>query len=210
MKQFGIDFSLNSTGICVKDGDKYEYCNVTNCKTSLHKKLYKEVTVTSYQVPSKKDEFHKMLRYGMIVESVMQFIKPRFVKGDRIVIEGYSYQGKGRSFIDLISAQSFLRCELIASLSCFPDIVPPKSLKKKFTGTGNATKLVMMDKFFEYDTVLGKRLQYINENELGLVTKGGKLTSPISDLIDAFALANVDIDDYEDEEIEEDEIETEE
>jgi len=200
MKQhviIGIDYSLNSTGICIRIGNEYKWGLVTSAKKSaLHKKLSQIVNIKYYDIPLMSDEYHKMFRLSIITDLIFEIIQDTIWNKEydvEVRIEGFSYNSKGSSFIDLIQGQSFLRRDLI-DYKLWPHIIAPKMLKKKFTNSGNADKLVMLDSFMIISTNLRDKFNEINSNDKALVTKGGKLVSPVSDLVDAFALTNIDVD----------------
>ena len=195
----GIDYSLNSTGLCIwnKTLATFKFCNITsNKKSVIHKKLDKEVSFSFYDIPLVKDDFSQMWRLNQICYLIFEYLDEYLMNklyDVEVRIEGFSYNSKGSSFIDLISGQSFVRKELIDS-KVYPYIISPKTLKKKFSGSGNADKCGMLDRFMETRLSLRTELDRINSTEKALVNKSGKISSPISDLIDAYALTQIELD----------------
>jgi Holliday junction resolvasome RuvABC endonuclease subunit len=107
---------------------------------------------------------------------------------DEIRIEGFSYMSKGNSFIDLITYNTYLKVKLIQKFGHCIKVVPPKTLKKAYTGNGNATKCDMMRKYIEDNnnkiTEKIKELGFIKEVEFNI-------PKPLDDIIDAIALTSI-------------------
>ena len=197
----GIDYSLNSTGIAIwnKTLNTFKYFNVTsNAKSTVHKKLNSLINFKYYEIPQVKSDFNQMLRLSLITDliigSIEEYLLDKKLYDTEIRIEGFSFNSKGNSFVDLISGQSFLRRDLI-DLGYVPYIIPPKTLKKKFTKNGSADKLIMLDEFMTSKTALKKLFSEINSTTVALVSKSGKLVSPVSDIVDAYALTQIEVDD---------------
>jgi hypothetical protein len=197
MTTIGIDFSINSTAVTLnKDGELTIFSFVPNYRPELagskmHKALSDLIYVISYEkVGNTKDALAdqriKLLNADNLSDKVLEAIKPIITEIPEIRIEGFSFGSKGNSFIDLVSFNTFLKVKLIQTYGHCIDVVPPKSLKKTYTGNGNASKCDMLRKFLEVkDTPFKERLV-----ELGLDRdEEFTLPKPIDDIIDSIALS---------------------
>lgn len=201
MTTIGIDFSINSTAVAInKDGELTIFSFVPNYRSELagskmHKALSDMISVISYEKGSNTkdplaDQRIKLQNADNLSDQIIEAIKPFIIETPQIRIEGFSFGSKGNSFIDLVSFNTFLKVKLIQSYGHCIDVVPPKSLKKIYTGNGNASKCDMLRKFLEVkDTPFKLRLV-----ELGLDrAEEFTLMKPIDDVIDAIALSWVSL-----------------
>lgn len=201
MTTIGIDFSINSTAVTLnKDGELTIFSFVPNYRPELagskmHKALSDLIYIISYEKVSNTkdalaDQRIKLLNADNLSDKVLEAIKPIITEIPEIRIEGFSFGSKGNSFIDLVSFNTFLKVKLIQTYGHCIDVVPPKSLKKTYTGNGNASKCDMLRKFLEVkDTLFKERLV-----ELGLDrAEEFTLPKPIDDIIDSIALSWVSL-----------------
>lgn len=201
MTTIGIDFSINSTAVAInKDGELTIFSFVPNYRSELagskmHKALSDMISVISYEKGGNTkdplaDQRIKLQNADNLSYQIIEAIKPFIVETPQIRIEGFSFGSKGNSFIDLVSFNTFLKVKLIQAYGHCIDVVPPKSLKKIYTGNGNASKCDMLRKFLEVkDTPFKLRLV-----ELGLDrAEEFTLVKPIDDIIDAIALSWVSL-----------------
>jgi hypothetical protein len=101
-----------------------------------------------------------------------------------IAIEGYSYGhansslSPGRVF-DIAEATGIVKCLLIQN-NISIKIFPPKQIKKFATGKGNASKILMIEKYFELNpnSILLELIKKIGDSK--------KYESPINDLVDSY------------------------
>jgi Holliday junction resolvasome RuvABC endonuclease subunit len=99
-----------------------------------------------------------------------------------LAIEGYSMGSHGRIF-DIAEATMALKVFLYKNeIYENPTIYAPMSIKKKFSGKGNATKEMMFQELIRYNNLrLEKWIELAyNKNE--------KIKSPYSDICDSFAI----------------------
>ena len=201
MTIIGIDFSINSTAVAInKDGELTIFSFVPNYRSELagskmHKALSDMISVISYEKGGNTkdalaDQRIKLQNADNLSDQIIEAIKPFITETPQIRIEGFSFGSKGNSFIDLVSFNTFLKVKLIQSYGHCIDVVPPKSLKKIYTGNGNASKCDMLRKFLEVkDTPFKLRLV-----ELGLDrAEEFTLPKPIDDITDAIALSWVSL-----------------
>jgi len=212
MRYVGIDFSINSPGICEFSNNTYNFTSFTNMDPArLHKKkiadsllIYKKLVDDSpidlnwYQRhPSEKiyhlDQMYKMIDANNMAQSISSSIKP-FTNELFIGLEGYSYASKGNSFIELISFNSVLRNYLLNNFlltECTElniTVFSPSEVKKH-AGKGNANKNDMFKYFLETkdeELLNSKFYKWILENMLLIFNKDGSVKKPIDDLIDAY------------------------
>jgi hypothetical protein len=201
MTTIGIDFSINSTAVAInKDGELTIFSFVPNYRSELagskmHKALSDMISVISYEKGGNTkdalaDQRTKLQNADNLSDQIIEAINPYILETPQIRIEGFSFGSKGNSFIDLVSFNTFLKVKLIQIYGHCIDVVPPKSLKKIYTGNGNASKCDMLRKFLEVkDTPFKLRLV-----ELGLDrAEEFTLPKPIDDITDAIALSWVSL-----------------
>ena len=128
--------------------------------------------------------FHLEQEYS-IIDTIKEFTNE---VPDEIRIEGYSYASKGNSFIDLITFNTYLKVKLIQNYGHIIRVVPPKTLKKSYTGNGNASKCDMIRHFMESSDLSLKdkikKLDFIKEGEF-------TIPKPIDDLVDSIGLISI-------------------
>lgn len=188
----GVDFSLNSPGICVyKDGD-YKFAGFVREKSSfLTKKMLKTIQELnennivkidfSVKQITQKDynerEQALLLNAHALTDQILNYIVS-ICENPVVIIEGFAFGSKGNRLIELASFQYILRYKLMTRGINFV-IYSPKTIKKT-AGYGAYTKDEMMEKFFEF----------FPENELkqklSEIYKEYKISHPFEDMIDAF------------------------
>lgn len=197
----GIDFSINSTAIAIKMENKtHLFSFVPNYEKGraafkIHDFLKGELLVKGYEKskPSKnsiEEQSNKLLNADNLSESIMDIFKLLCIENPQeIRIEGFSYMSKGNSFIDLITYNTFLKVKLIQKFGHVIKVIPPKTLKKAYTGNGNASKCDMLRK---YITTEGNLVDKINE--LNIIKEGEFIIpKPIDDICDAIALTEIEL-----------------
>jgi len=202
MTIIAIDFSINSTAICVQHNNKLDWYNIVSNLNlsrkgfSVHKELLESsdnVHVIGYERNKPKDldysdeQSFKISNANLHSDIIINAIEPYIGDSNTIItFEGYSYGSKGNSFIDLIAYNTFLKAKLMMVCQNGIQVVAPKSVKKYFTGNGNAGKPMMVNSFRDRtDSLL------INDavhNYISSVDFGDNVSKPIDDLVDAFAI----------------------
>ena len=178
MTNIGLDLSINSTGVCVRDDNRTEYHIITDHVTKknrdailktpfIHLHEYDKCRVgdvTEYDMKEncKSDNIYKILK---TIETIVTDNHP-----DLVTIEGIAYGANG-SVADLAGLQYAVRMMLREKDIPFR-VITPMQLKKRATGNGNADKDEMVFAWRKCDP---------NAN---LVTY-----SKVDDIADAFFLA---------------------
>jgi hypothetical protein len=196
----GIDFSINSTAMAIKMGTNTHLFsfvpNYVTGKTAFktHDAL-KSIVITQGYVKLDKpkdsieEQSFKLANADHLSSMIMTIFDVMGIdRVDEIRIEGFSYMSKGNSFIDLITYNTFLKVKLIQRFGHIIKVVPPKTLKKEYTGNGNATKCDMLRSYLEKtDNRFSKKI-----NELNFVKEGEfTIPKPIDDLVDAIGLTEI-------------------
>lgn len=124
MKALGADLSLTGTGISVlEDGKVKEQASIKSSKTG-----------------NKASDEIKRLR-GIVTE-IMEYVDTW--KPDIVVIEGIAFMSRNTTALAQLAGLNYMvRSELVERDIPFL-IVAPTTLKKYVTGSGNASKDVMM------------------------------------------------------------------
>lgn len=202
----GIDFSMNSPGLCILKDSKYEFVSFFNSGTKdwesvknlkrfyIHKELIdlNIITPISYTRFVNSTNFiererEKLIDANNISQLILDFIKSNSTR-DVITIglEGFSYGSSGNSFIDIIIYNSFLRFKLMNEFGPNNITISQPTYVKKLAGKGNANKIYMFNAFKK--NVLNDRLlteskfwEWVQDKEYDTA-----VPSPISDLIDSY------------------------
>lgn len=138
MIYMGIDLSLTGTGILIIDD------NGTVIIKQLVKTLNKEKILGTKPIQYidilPEDRIIKILN---VVKNLCETNKPNI-----IYIEGLSFGSQGRSVLELGGLHYCIKVYLKTENYNYKTI-PPKTLKKKITGNGNANKETMILKVFK-------------------------------------------------------------
>lgn len=203
----GIDFSLNSPGICIKDYNKYTFISFYNDngrdpkKPTLkafktHEELADSnaIIANSYnRIVSSKTfltrERQKIIDANLIANKIVSLISDFYPnKNIMISLEGFSYGSKGNSFIDMIQYNSFLRYRLAERFGADNIYVFQPSHVKKTAGKGNANKNYMVNAF-QTDVFNDKELRKTKLwNWCKSKDYSEKIPKPIDDLCDSYFL----------------------
>jgi hypothetical protein len=205
----GIDFSINSPGICIFDGTEYRFHGFYNesgknfekkspkdFDTHLELALLKDVSIHKFSRRKKHDDYtvdqwQKIEDASTLADMIRELLLEQ-TEGElphsTIAIEGYSYGSKGNSFIDLIAFNSTLRNVLYRTLDGGKILVKSPSAVKTVAGKGNLAKDKMIEAFIENklgDPALEKSEFWIwcckhRERILSSIPK------PIDDLVDSY------------------------
>ena len=202
MSLIAIDFSINSTAICIQHDQGLDWFNfVSNLNLdrkpySIHKELVdssRNVHVIGYERNKPKDldysdeQSWKIANANCLSYTIMNTIAPYIDEESIFAFEGYSYGSKGNSFIDLITYNTFLKSKILRVCQNDIQVLAPKSVKKDFTGNGNAGKPMMLKSFIERKDSLLKR-DAVHNYCSSVGDFGDKIPKPLDDLVDAFAI----------------------
>lgn len=201
--RIGIDISLNSTSICIFDGEKYEWINfapnitkqtrkfdayLSNKDTKIFsfikdKRKHKSLSLTE-TIKVKLNNFNSL--YNSLIQS--ECLDDR--ESTLINIEGPSYNSRGRAQIDLVVANHYIYFKLIEKGLSNINFISPSEVKK-FAGKGNYNKYQMLEAFKNNilnDKFLEKSEFYQWVKNVPIKTKA--IPKPIDDLVDAYFLNN--------------------
>lgn len=171
-KVIGIDYGLTSPAVSILEDQSFE--NSTHYFLTDTKKYIG--TFGNVVGREHKPYVNSQQRYENITYWVLEVTEMIIRKPDLIVIEDYSLGSSGKTF-DLAENCGLLKYFLYF-LSMPYIVVSPATNKKFFSGKGNATKDVMYDAFVNQTQDDLRRRLYMS----------GKLASPITDIVDSFAL----------------------
>lgn len=207
MVYVGIDFSLNSPGVCIQSNNgEYTFMSFFNFgdreldakkipkvyETHRDLALNKTILAVPYnrQVGSKdfmEREREKLIDGKNIAELIIAYIIAMCGDDDTLIaIEGFSYGSTGNSFIDIVQYNTFLRSLLLNEFGADRIYVVQPSHVKKLAGKGNANKHFMA-KAFQEDVLKDSQLRktklwcWCKEKDFS-----EKIPLPISDLIDSY------------------------
>lgn len=207
----GIDFSLNSPGICLSDAGEFTFLSVFN--TSKVYKGKKELLDTDYdrypeislarRAPNLKmnlvryespdgsydqKQAAKLINNKERVKNIVKIITDNVSTHDIIIgIEGYSYSSATTNIIDIAETVGILKYVLAEWLGAGRiHTFAPSEIKKFATGKGNANKVAMYEKFLEQELALAEFLK-----KEKMIEEYKNILSPFDDLIDAYYIAKI-------------------
>lgn len=209
--RIGIDFSLNSPGVCIEEGGKYQFITFFNYgnriwgnsdkKTpkafAVHEELMDDKALWGFAYTrdvTSKDFLPRERQKLKDAESIASLIINIFTTWTQpgtdveVAIEGFSYGSKGNSFIDMIQYNTFLRKALIDEYSIENLSIFQPSHVKKLAGKGNGNKHYMIKAF--QDDVLNDKM--LRDTKIWKWVQGKdfseKIPKPLDDLVDAYFL----------------------
>lgn len=151
----GIDPSINSTGLVIRRGEEIQYYLVTSKVVKKYSQSVKQIP--NNKIISDKDsdystvEMNKIASVENQVSVIKSIIEDNTTSEDELIvsIEGYVMNsprfGLGR-LLDLVALSTSIKSYLM-SIDAQVNIVPPKSLKQRYAGNGNAKKEIMVSVF---------------------------------------------------------------
>lgn len=189
MYKIGIDISLNSTGITILDNNIIKHFVFTTTYSKYHKDISNNVNVIVIKkyVKNKdysKNEINKLLYYKDIVDIIMSYLTPFLGDLSNVNIEGYSYNSRSNSLLDIVCFSTLLRSKIL-DYNQFRIISPMtlKSLVKK----GTKTKNDMLNNYLESEMINNCYLKdYLLANPK--ICKLKTIPNPFTDLIDSHFL----------------------
>lgn len=166
----GIDYSLTSPAICVLNGKKWKWENLT-----FHFLTDKPTKATTFMENIHGERLSEWSadeeRYCSIADWAREIVLPC----EEISLEGYSYGSKGKVF-HIAENTGVLKYKLWKDAKPI-SIYPPQQVKKFATTKGNATKDLMYEHFVRETK---KQIMY------SIMPKAGKVGNPVSDIVDAY------------------------
>ena len=179
-KLAGIDYSLTSPAICVwkQNVDRlfdFHSCDLYYLETAQRFKRPETGILNLH--PEPYPEWHTEEEHDLLSDWAMSCIQ-----GCEVYIEGYAFATSGKSHVRSVAENSgLLKYKMYKAKQPFTS-VPPTVIKKYATGKGNANKEVMYEAF-NAELLTPPDLKSI------LKPKSKKLTSPVTDLVDAYFIA---------------------
>lgn len=193
----GIDYSINSTAICIyKEGDEEKFYNFQ--RGSIPKKYLNEFESSKLEInflnklPNNSSyietEITKIKESKWTASLIITILSQYGIEDDLYVgIEGFSYGSLGKRALDLAGFQYILRSRLEESGFIKNWFIFTPGEIKKFAVKGNASKELMIESY----------LKISRNNELTrLMTTGDislrnpKFPKPIDDLVDSYYIAH--------------------
>lgn len=169
--KIGLDISIVSTGMCMyQDGVFKQYLFVDRDIEERNK--VSGVEYIKYdRILEANNVSHDILtilsaeNLSKEIEKVLSKIKCNI----EFYIEGASYMSKGKYALDIPVFQGIVK-RILLGISPKEDInvIPPTSLKKSFTGKGNASKIQMQEAYEKINDlpVLTKRIKSIKSDDV--------------------------------------------
>lgn len=206
MINIGIDFSLNSPGMCIRDENgEIKFVSFYNDEGrdpdkpilkahAHHHRYHEEGIIESYPYDRGKKskdflirERQKIEDAALIADLIIEYITENYSYDDiNIGLEGFSYGSKGNSFIDMVQYNSFLRRTLYDHLGKDSIFVFQPSHVKKNAGKGNANKHKMVE-YFQDDVFNDSELRKTGFwKDLKGKDYSKKIPKPIDDLVDSY------------------------
>lgn len=199
----GIDFSINSPGICILGNDFYKIINIIRTNKKLSKinnnsaiKILNELKDVSIHIlpPRKfsddyfKKEREKILDYIDFSNFIIKLLKPYLSKNSFVAMEGISFGSSGNALIDLSMATAILRSHIIKKINHNNFFIFSPMSIKKFAIKGNANKKLLYLTFINKmrsDFRFKNLINILNQNKDKWIKKSGIVETPCSDIIDA-------------------------
>ena len=170
----GLDYSINSPGLCIYDTEKdLTFENLLLYNKNDKKKysgIFKNIEIVTQAPYSCNEE-----RYKNTASWAFEIIKKN--KVDFVCMEGYAMGSSAGQVFNIAENTSVIK-QLMFDNN-IPFIVPsPKTVKKHFTGSGNANKNLMVDTFEKRFCV----------SIAEIISQTNKYTSPTNDMVDSVAM----------------------
>lgn len=177
MRILGLDLSITSPGFCIMDIDKdYEVVNIyMHGFTKTDKWVWAGDGLIIHKIPKDYDSHPPHYRPFIIYE----IMKPYLKDIDYVAVEDYAFGAKGKVF-DIAESSGGLK-NIFYTMKIPMKKFPPMTVKQCATGTGCADKVMMG---LAFNQKVPKEL--INSHFYELT----EYSSPSSDLVDAFYMAN--------------------
>jgi len=180
-KLAGIDYSLTSPAICVwkQDVDRlfnFDSCDLYYLEDAQRLKRTNIGILNLHPEPYPDWETEEQ-RHDLLSDWAMSCIQ-----GCEVFIEGYAFATSGKSHVRSVAENSgLLKHKMYKANQKFTS-VPPTVIKKYATGKGNSNKEAMYEAFTA-------ELLTPPDLKTTLKPKSTKLTSPVTDLVDAYFIA---------------------
>jgi hypothetical protein len=201
----GIDFSINSPGICIRAVDHLQFIAFYNREGKNFKKgdpkdfqIHREISnlegVSTAQFNRRKKHDDYSIDQSQKIEDshdLATLISSQIPDGCPVGLEGYSYGSKGNSFIDLIAFNSVLRNRLYLD-GHGVRVFTPSQVKTR-AGKGNLNKQGMFLAFVKNrsDDHLLQGSEFWKWCVERRDYAQGEIPKPIDDLVDAYWISRL-------------------
>jgi hypothetical protein len=203
MNYVGIDFSLNSPGICIhkSQSDEFTWVSITRSdrtQESLQKTKDKPFAILGEiknfeLIFNRRKEFsenytqretEKILFFSDLADEIMKKVEELSPGNSIFAMEGLSFSSNGNSLIDISMATAILRSKIISKYGPNSLLIFSPAAIKKYACKGNAKKDQMYDALIEKhpDNIFSNLL---NTNRNNWITPKLQINKPIDDLVDA-------------------------
>ena len=174
----GIDYSLNSPAICIAD-DNFDFNKCSfHFLTSKKKHIGKfGKNIFGYE---HKEYNNPIIRFSNISMWALDIIHKYKKNTAQVFVEGYSFGSKGQAVFQIAENCGILKYRLQMSPSILYDTIVPSVVKKYASGKGNADKQLMYDSFLNHTGA-----------DLLKTFDMGKLSNPVTDIVDSYYIAKV-------------------
>jgi Holliday junction resolvasome RuvABC endonuclease subunit len=177
----GIDYSMNCPAVCYLEGEQMHFRFLTDTKKYNNIWKGKNFIIEGIEHFNWK---HPIERYTNIVHQLLgdtDYEIKKLRNAKNINIEDYSMGSKGLIF-NIAENVAILK-NFLWERDVEYNTVPPTVVKKFATGKGNSKKEQMYEAWLYQVGIDLKKIMDIESN---------KVTSPLSDLVDAYFLAKLD------------------
>ena len=148
--KIGIDYSINSPGICIETNGRHYFFTVQKKDSKCCRKLdmLSDVTVYVIEKENMTDFEFQDKQTTLIVDTIEEMMKISKEKELIIGIEDYIYYSQHNSLIDIVQATTLLKYKIIKKWGeGVLNKYSPTAVKKEFSGKGNASKEDMLGAF---------------------------------------------------------------
>lgn len=171
----GIDYSMNSPGVCVKYLNTHRLFGFVN---NYNGNLTYDVDKFQFTITENVEVYSSPIdRFDKLARKILWAINRFECNEPAVYIEGYSMGSKGQVFH--IAENTAILKHYFHRIGIEVIEVAPTTIKKYATGKGNAKKEDMYDAFVA-KTGIDLRAKLIPTRKLG---------SPVTDLVDAYYIA---------------------
>ena len=171
----GIDYSLSCPAVCVYNTDtgpfSFDNTSVFFRSNLARFKAFRYDNLEGCNHGPSKDDID---RYDDISSWAIEILK--HFKVGQVYLEGYAFAATGRVF-NIAENTAILKYNMWEEFIQY-DVIPPKSVKKYATGSGNASKDKMYSAFCE--EAPGIDLRSI------LTPRSSGVINPVSDIVDSY------------------------
>lgn len=201
----GLDFSLNSPGICILTKGSGKWISLHRTTNNIEKmlekdgspfKIFNKSPNFSINVIPKKEfigEYHdkerqKILNAIEFSETILDLLEPYLDQNCLVGMEGLSFGSTGNSLIDISMTTALVRAGIIKKINPKNFFVVSPATLKKFAIKGNAKKDELYNILLEKksnDLRVKEMISILEENKKNWIKGSGKVENPCSDLIDA-------------------------